>query len=160
MKDEAAREAVGMLRLLTAAAIPTIVRLLQDDIRDHPRAIAAAHRRDGEQLSDEEKRALGIRRNGFLSRTAFDELTGEGRTHPLVAHELTLLRATFTLIRSLRVADAGLLQARFGSAFLGFEHQTLHRDCPACNLIDGTVVPAAGARILPPAGCVPGCTAS
>lgn len=160
MNNEAAREAVVTLKLVTPAAISTIAGLLQDDMRDHPRAIAAAYRKAGDQISDEEKRALGIRKNAFLSGQALAQLTVEGRLEPLIAHERTLLRATFTLIRSQRVAKEGELQLQLGEAFVGFEHETLGRECPACNRLDGVVSSAADAHVLPPADCVAGCTAN
>ena len=159
-KDEAAREAVAQLGLLTSEAIPTIARLLQDEMRDHPRAIATAYRKESEQISDNEKKALGIRKNGFLSRVALAELTSTGRIEPLVAHETTLLRATFTLNRYRCIAQEKELQAQLGKCFLGFEHETLHRDCPACNRLSGLVTQGAEAAILPPADCIRGCTAS
>jgi hypothetical protein len=160
MKTEAAREAVETLKLVTPAAIPTIAGLLQEDMRDHPRAIAADYRKTGDQMSDDEKRALGIRKNAFLSRQALAQLTVEGRLEPLTAHERTLLRATFTLIRSQRVTKEGELRLQLGKAFVGFKHETLGRECPACNRLDGIVSNAADAHVLPPTDCVAGCTAN
>lgn len=160
MKNEAAREAVETLKLVTPAAVPTIAGLLQDDMRDHPRAIATSYRKAGDQIYDEEKRALGIRKNAFLSRQALAQLTIAGRLEPLIPHERTLLRATFTLIRSQRVAEERELQVQLGKAFVGFEHETLGRECPACSRLDGIVSNAAYAHVLPPTDCVAGCTAN
>ncbi|MBB3694874.1 hypothetical protein [Sphingomonas sp. BK580] len=160
MKMEAAREAVETLKLVTPAAIGTIAGLLQDDMRDHPRAVAANYRKAGDQISDAEKRDLGIRKNAFLSREALARLTIEGRLEPLTAHERTLLRATFTLIRGRRIAKEVELQVQLGKAFLGFEHEILGRQCPACNRLDGIVSDAANAHVLPPSDCVAGCTAN
>ena len=56
IKDEAAREAVTTLGLLTPNAIPTIASLLANDLSEHPRAIATRYRKEGEQTSDAEKK--------------------------------------------------------------------------------------------------------
>jgi hypothetical protein len=160
IRDEAAREAVSTLGLLVSEAIPTIASLLDEKIQEHPRAIAAAYRKTGEQLSLGEKKLLGIRANGFLSRMAFSELSFSGLTTPLTAHETTLLRATFTLIRHRRVAEESDLRKRLGRAFVGFKHETLHHDCGSCNKLDGLVTDAFDAAVFPPMDCVKNCTAS
>jgi hypothetical protein len=160
IKDEAACEAVMRLGLLTPDAIPTIAQLLQEEMRDHPRAITTAYRKEGEQVSDGEKKALGIRKSGFLSRAALAEITATGRVSPLTAHETTLLRATFTLNRYRQVAQEPELRAQFGKCFVGFKHETLHRECPACNKLSDLVTDGAGAAIMPPADCGPRCTAN
>jgi hypothetical protein len=130
IEEAAAREAVEQLGVLTPEAIPTIARLLQGDISEHPRAIATRYRKEGEQISDADKRALRIRRNGFLSRQALAEITPAGLGDPLAAHETTLLRATFTVIRDRRVAEGAKLKEQFGKCFVGFAHETQHRPMP------------------------------
>jgi hypothetical protein len=160
IKDEAAREAVTTLGLLTSKAIPTIASLLANDLSEHPRAIATRYRKEGEQISDAEKKALGIRRNGFLSRAALAEIAPAGLTEPLAAHEITLLRATFTRLRYDRVAQGEAMRAQLGPSFIGYLHDTLHRECPACIRLDGLVTDAANAKIMPPSDCAPGCSAN
>jgi hypothetical protein len=160
INDEAAREAVNTLGLLTPNAIPTIASLLADDLSEHPRTIATRYRKEGEQISDAEKKTFGIRRNGFLSRAALAEITPTGLAEPLAAHEITLLRATFTRLRHDRVAQGEATRAHAGRGFIDYLHDTLHRDCPACNRLDGLVTDAANAKIMPPSACVPGCSAN
>ena len=159
--EDAAREAVTTLGLLDQRAIPTIAKLLQDEMRDHPRTIAAAYRKDGEQLSNIEKRGLNIRANAFLSRSALAEITAAGLADPLAAHETTLLRATFTMKRARQVIGCEEHREKFGKNFVGYAHETLHRHCAACNKLDSLlVIEAREAVIVPPIDCVPGCTAS
>lgn len=160
IREEAAREAVQHFGLIDLCAVPIIAELLQDSFIDHPRALATAYRKRGDQISDAEKKALGIRKNGYLSRAAFAELTDLGRKLPLVAHERTLLRASFTLNRHRRVEAEADLKARFGHQFLGFKHDGLSRDCPACNRLNGMITSGTEAAIMPPSGCVQGCVAS
>ncbi|RZF59005.1 hypothetical protein EWE75_24180 [Sphingomonas populi] len=153
IEEAAAREAVEHLGLLTPEAITTIAQLLQGDMSEPPNALATRYRKEGEQISDADKRVLRIRRNGFLSRQALAEITPAGLSDPLAAHETTLLRATFTVIRHRRVAEGAKLKERLGKCFVGFAHETLNRDCAACNRLDGLVTDAANAAILPPVGC-------
>jgi hypothetical protein len=152
IKYEAAQEAVTRLGCLKPYAIPTIMSLMKDGMVEHPRAIATAYRKDGDQLSRDEKKALGIRANAFMSRRAFEELSEKGRANPLAAHETTLLRAMFAENRFNRLTSHGLPDdlARYVE---GFKYDTLTRDCPFCSRVDGTVVPADEVAILPAADC-------
>ena len=158
-KQDAAREAVTTLGLLTPGAIPTITGLLSDDLIEHPRSICTRYRKTGEQISDEEKKRLGIRRNGFLSKAALSEISEAGLAEPLAAHERTLLRATFTMSRANAIGKADEVLEQVGGALIGWEHSTLNKDCPACNRLDHRVTAADQAVILPPSDCRPGCTA-
>jgi len=160
IEEQAAREAVITLGLLTPDAIPTIAHLLNGDLSEHPRAIATRYRKEGEQIADADKKALGIRKNGFLSKAALAEITPLGIATPLTAHETTLLRATFSLIRHQRVAQGEASRESLGKVFEGYLHETLHRDCPACNRLNGKVTDAANTVIIPPNDCVPGCFAN
>ena len=153
IEEAAAREAIEALGVLTPEAVPTIARLLQGDMSEHPRAVATRYRKEGEQISDTEKRVLGIRRNGYLSRQALAEITSAGLGDPLAAHETTLLRATFTVMRDRRVAEGAKLKEQFGKCFVGFAHETQQHECAACNSLDGRVTDAASAAVFPPAGC-------
>lgn len=153
IEEAAARAAITDLGLLKADAIPTIARLLQGDMSEHPRAIATRYRKEGDQIPDADKRVLGIPRNGFLSHQALAEITPAGLAEPLTAHETTLLRGVFIVIRYRRVAEGVKLKEQFGKCFVGFAHETLHRECVACHRLDGLVTDAANAAIFPPAGC-------
>ena len=155
---DAAQEAVATLGLLQPDAVGTIAGLLDPEMREHPRAIATAFRKTGVQLADVDKRALGIGTNAFLSKAALEEIAPLGLGDPLVAHELTLLRATFTIARAQRVSQEAALKEQLGLAFVGFEHECVGRDCPACNRVDGRVTRAAEAFVMPPVDCVAKCT--
>ena len=152
IKLAAAQEAVSHLGLLKPEAVNTIVSLMQAGMAEHPRAIATAYRKDGEQLSPDEKRAARIRGNAYMSRRAYDELTDSGKARALVAHEVTLLRAMFTDNRFARLTSPGL-SASLTRHFEGFRYDALSIDCPFCSRVDGTVVQPDQVAILPPADC-------
>jgi hypothetical protein len=143
----AASEAVRSLGLLRDEAVLVIATLLETGSGVHPRTITTAYRKQGEQLAADEKRALGLRTNAFLSRAAYDQLTQRGLAEPLAAHELTLLRATFTMLRWHRARQARALNI---SAYRGeIKYASLTLDCPACEALDGVVAPVSDAEILP-----------
>ena len=150
----AAQEAIDRLRLLRPEAATTIAELLQDEMIEHPRAICTAYRKRGAQISREQKRRLGIRGNGFLSHAAFEELSELGIRKPLVAHETTLLRATFSLMRHNRVQNESELRNQLGPCFLGFEYDVFESECPACRSLHGSITCKAGAVVFP----LPECT--
>ena len=52
------------------------------------------------------------------------------------------------------------MRAQLGPSFIGYLHDTLHRECPACIRLDGVVTDAANAKIMPPSDCAPGCSAN
>ncbi|MDD1452657.1 hypothetical protein NHF48_019770 [Sphingomonas sp. H160509] len=160
IEHDAAREAVMTLGLLTPDAIPTIARLINANFNEHPRAVATRYRKEGDQIDDAAKKTLGIRKNGFLSKASYSEITNLGLASPLTAHETTLLRATFTVARHNRVAQGEATREHLGTKFAGYLHETLHRECSACNELNGAITDAAGAAIMPPATCVPGCFAN
>jgi len=152
IKHEAAQEAVMRLAYLKPEAIPVIVSLMKDGMAEHPRAIATAYRKDGDQLSVEEKKAAGIRANAFMSRRAFGDLSDKGKANPLAAHEVTLLRAMFAENRFNRIVSHGLTDDLM-RYFDGFKYDTLTRDCPFCGRVDGTVVKPEEVSILPALDC-------
>lgn len=152
MRLAAAREAVQSLGLLTLPAVDVIFHLLDDRFVDHPRAICTAYRKDGEQLSNDEKRALGLRSNAFMSRKAFGDLTEKGRKVPLKAHDTVLLRATFTLsryktIKTVRADSIPELRDEF-------KYDVLSMECPVCKRLDGTIVKGDDVFVFPPDQCV------
>ena len=121
---------------------------------EHPRSVATAYRKGGEQLSREEKKALGVRANAFMSRQAADELTDAGKARALTAHETTLLRAGFTENRFNRLHAHDASPDSIMRYFDGFQYQTNATDCPFCKSVDGTVVQQEDAAILPSPECV------
>jgi hypothetical protein len=143
-----AREAMQSLGYLLPSAEEKIAGWINDQMVVSPDQTATAFRKSGEQLSDAEKKAAGIRKNAFMSRAAYAELTEKGRTKPLEAHEITLRRADFSMNRARNIARAqevGCDQFEFSAAMDGV--------CKVCDAMDGTVTTGADAQIFPPAGC-------
>jgi hypothetical protein len=152
MRLAAAREAIQRLGLLKVAAESIIFHLNDGQMVEHPRALCTAYRKDGEQLSNEQKKALGLRSNAFLSLKAFDELTDNGRADPLKAHETVLLRATFTLKRYRSIWHARSMGL---SSFRDeYKYDMTASDCPICKALDGTITKGDDALVFPPDGCV------
>jgi hypothetical protein len=152
IKLEAAREAVSRLGLLEPEAAETIASFMERGMVEHPRAIATAYRKDGEQLTPHEKRAANIRANAFMSRRAYGELTETGKACALRAHEVTLLRAMFSEDRFARLSSPGL-SGGLMRHFDGFKYDAVSLDCPFCSRVNGTVVQPEAVAILPPDDC-------
>lgn len=153
MRLAAAREAVLSLGLLNPASEMLIYKCLGERVDEHPRARCLDHRKQGVQLSIDEKRSAGLRANAFFSRAAYDELTDAGRRDPLKAHETTLLRAVFTMSRYGVVTStraAGLEPSVFHDEF---KHSTSHMECQACNALDEVVTKGDQVALFPPIGC-------
>lgn len=143
-----AREAMQSLGDLLPTAEEKIAGWINDEMVVSPGQTVTAFRKTGEQLSDAEKKAAGIRRNAFMSRAAYAELTEKGRRKPLEAHEITLRRADFSMDRARNIARAqevGCDQFEFSAAMDGV--------CKVCDGMDGTVTTGADAPIFPPTGC-------
>ena len=143
-----AEEAGRSLGYLTPDAIDTVVFLMGDELVVHPRETATGYRKGGEQINDDEKKALGIRKNAFMSRRALEDLTEKGLTRPLDAHEVTTLRATFAMSRTRNIAQANEL---------GYDEfkvsSSLDGRCAACDALEGKIFRGADAPIFPPLGC-------
>jgi hypothetical protein len=151
MRLAAAREAVLTLGLLVPSAEARIYHFLDEGLTDHPTARCRAWRKHGEQMTPEEKKAAGIQPRAFYSREAFVELTDTGRLRPMDAHDVTLLRAQFSVFRySAAVKSREVLEA-YPNSF--YKHETLHSKCPACNRLDGRQAPADEIELFPPAEC-------
>lgn len=151
----AVQEAIQVLGYLKSSAESSILQLLQPSLIEHPRSVCTRYRSTGEQLSREEKRTLGIRSNAFLSRRAFEELTGRGKALPLRAHEVTLFRAQFTIARK-RTVDR-LWGADFSDKLrlnTSFKHEKLFPSCAGCaRLAAWGKVPAERVQVMPPIDC-------
>ena len=147
----AALEAIDSLGYLLPSALPSVLALLQDAMFEHPKKACARYRGIGEQLSRDEKRVAGVRANALLSRQAFGELTARGKTVPLRAHELTLLRAEFTLCRKSAITRAE--HPEFGP-HTKFSHVQLSGGCRGCARLKGFGrVPAEHVQVMPPIDC-------
>ncbi len=152
MRLAAAREAVATLGLLQSSTEGRIYHFLDKRLTDHPTARCRAWRKHGEQMTAEQKKANGINPRTFYSRAAFAELTEAGRRRPLAAHDVTLLRAQFTLFRYSAVIDSRQVLEAYPNGL--YEHETLNSECPACNQLDGLQTPADAITLFPPAGCI------
>jgi len=143
-----AEEAIRSLGYLKPDAVNTVVSFMGDELVVHPRETATSYRKHGEQIDDDEKKSLGIRKNAFMSRRTLDDLTEKGRTRPLEAHEVTTLRATFAMTRTRNIAqanDLGYDEFKISSAIDG--------RCAACDALEGLVVRGGMAPIFPPPDC-------
>ncbi|MEP1330584.1 hypothetical protein [Pseudophaeobacter sp.] len=146
--SDAIDEALEHLGLLKPSAKPSIEALISRCMADGFKAVALSHRKDGEQLSKDEKKALGIRSNGFMSRRAASELSEAGKLKPLEAHFLTLWRADFTIDRAKRIVAAS------GQEFGRINQLGGHRDgCAFCAENYDKVIDPFTASPFPPADC-------
>ena len=93
-EKEALEEAMQSLGYLKFDAFTPMLKLLLSSEGVPPKQLATKHRKQGEQLSADEKKTLGIRTNSLFSKHAISELTEKGIKNPLHAHYITLLRAT------------------------------------------------------------------
>lgn len=142
-------EAIASLAYVKAEAAPTIRRLLETQMEPFAGETVDGYRKQGEQLSDAEKKERGIRKNAFMSRRAADDLTDKGWSKPLDAHAVTVRRALFawTRVRKIRQAqEIGCDDFKYDSVMDGV--------CPACDALDGKIVKSAAVLIFPPEGCV------
>ena len=148
LKKEGLEDAMQSLGYLKLDAFTTMLKLLVSiDHFDH-RKLAAEHRKQGEQLSAEEKKSLGMRANSFLSKIAFAELTGKGIKSPLHAHEITLLRATLYAQKARSVR-----QAVEAECYEFIIHGGFRGECPVCARLHGKKVSANDARPQGAADC-------
>jgi hypothetical protein len=119
--NDIASEAVRRLGLLDDQAAITIAGMLDATDTEHPRTVCTRYRKLGPQVSNDVKKELGIRANGFMSVSAYGELSDLGKKRALEAHEITLVRATFhrSKVRVLSQAlMAGFDKVRFSPSHL------------------------------------------
>lgn len=145
---ESASEAIEALGYLQPHAAEVIADMIEEVMVNQPRSTTTTYRKNGEQVSDGEKKALGIRRNAFFSRAALEDLTEKGCSKPLDAHELTLRRATYSFqrVRTIRQGwDHGYDQ---------FRHSSFDTTCPACHALSDKITSGAEAHVFPPKDCI------
>lgn len=152
VKRQAVREAIAALGLVKPEAEDTIVGFLADEMETHPRQTLTQYRK-GEQLTKEEKNAIGLRSNASMGRQAFEDLTEVGLKEPLKAHETVLLRATFTVLRHQTIRQLMTSGVVADKSFKGIKYDVLNRDCPVCGPLDGTTIKLDKASIFPLKGC-------
>jgi len=141
LTKEALEEAMQNLEYLTLDAFAPMLKLLLSGKGAPPKQLATEHRKQGEQISSEEKKTLGIRANSFFSKRALLELTDKGIKNPLHAHEITLLRATLYAQKARSVRQAA--EADYYEFII---HGGLREECPVCARLHGKKVSANEAR--------------
>lgn len=153
-RRDAASESIMRLGLLTAQATDTICTLLLDaETGQHPKAVCTAYRKAGAQVDDEVKAKIGLRKNGFLSKQAYGEISELGLRNPLDAHYLTLLRANFALGRYRRVRAGLSAKKKAPHLSVVFRFDVFHQDsCDYCVARDTHVV-GEDFGLLPPKNC-------
>ncbi len=148
IRSDAIDEALNHLGLLKSSAKPSIESLINRCMAEGFKAVALSHRKDGEQLNKDEKKALGIRSNAFMSKRAASELSEKGKLKPLEAHYLTLWRADFTIDRAKRILTAS--SHEFGR----ISQLGAHRDgCAFCTEHYDSYIDPFTASPFPPAEC-------
>lgn len=152
IKQQAVREAISTLGFVKPEAEDIIVRFLAAEMETHPRQTLSQYRK-GEQLTKEEKNAIGLRSNAFMSRQAFEDLTEVGLKEPLKAHETVLLRAKFTVQRHRTIRQ--LLTSRIvaDKDFRGIKYDVLNMECSVCGPLHGKTIRIEEASIFPLKGC-------
>ena len=139
--EEALEEAMQSLGYLKFDAFIPMLKLLLSSEGVPSKQLATKHRKQGKQLSAEEKKSLGIRVNSFFSKRAFAELTEKGIKNPSHAHYLTLWRARMYASRARSVRLANEAEC-YGCTIRG----GLREECPVCARLDGKKVSANEAR--------------
>lgn len=152
IKRLAVREAISSLGLIKPETEDKIIGFLVDKMGNHPEQTLTDYRK-GEQLTKEEKKAIGLRSNAFMSRHAFEDLTEAGLQCPLKAHETVLLRVTFTLLRYKALEHLKASGIATDKSFKGVKYDVLKTDCPVCGPLDGTTIRIDQAPVLPLKGC-------
>ena len=149
----AAEESVGHLKLLKSHAVTIVDSLLENAVHEHPKAICADYRRRGNQISDQEKKALKIRKNAFMNQQALAEISDTGLQDPIRAHELTVLRATFVISRYRTALSAERMILEYAHYPIEVQYDVFHPDaCAVCNSLYRKPVPSDWA-LFPPKGC-------
>lgn len=140
-------EAMNALGYLKPQALPSMLEMLRELGFQGAKPVATAYRKSGEQLSREEKRSIGIRSNGFMSKAALGELTEKGLSAPLLAHEVTLLRAHFTRFRlnaHRSIVQNGIAEARYDCPF---------NESAACKRLHSAIVQTEDVLLDVPSDC-------
>lgn len=134
-------EAIQSLGYVKPEAAPKLCDLITHDPTLSYRSVSTAYRKSGTQLSTDEKKALGIRANAFMTKEALAELTDKGRANALGSHEITMRRAAFAHGHVREIAEA----QRAGVS--SWKVMAAPGECPGCqrlndsNLSAGEILP-------------------
>jgi hypothetical protein len=142
-----ARDAIDRLGYIRPEFDGTIAVLLEQSRSRGPAAAADWYHAVGEQISLQEKQALGLGSTTRFSRNALDALTERGRMYALRAHLLTLEHA----LRRVRWQDA--CKAAHDQGTDRLKIMGPHRDCRGCLGLSGKHIASSDTTLLPPAEC-------
>lgn len=140
-------EAIERLGYIKSEYAYTLAIFLEAQQGAHPRSIAREYRKQGEQLTADEKQALGIRASAFYSREALESLTDLGREKIIGAHDATLLYAMLKHYRQRTIreaAEAGIHRFIILAASM---------ECSGCNRLRDTIISSNEAESLFPDDC-------
>lgn len=144
--EECVREAIDGLGYISGHFAEVLVQLLPVCTRNGFDVVERALRRDGVQISDAEKNAMGLRKNAFMSREVALMLTEKGRGEPLWALQATLLRAQFY---GRRYDDLNMIEQNGWKAKLSGRS-----DCAGCRKVQNKIgTPAQIEKMFPIQGC-------
>lgn len=153
LRRQAAQESIESLKLLNLGAVDTVFRLLEDAQHTNPKAIYTAYRKQGNQISDLDKKTLGIRKNGFMTYEALADISGDGMHDVIRAHELTVLRASFVLFRYRNAISAERMMKEHCEIPIEVQYDVFHPEsCDVCNALHHTPV-GSDWGLFPPTGC-------
>lgn len=153
VKYYAAQEAIISLGLLKGEAFSTVVGLLDDCLTSHPKNVCSSYRKIGEQISDELKKSLGIRKNAFLSIEAFNQITEKGLESPLDAHKKTLLRAVFSIFRYRSIESLRELERLIDRKYISLTYDVQNDACEFCRNLDAKFINDPEDVIIPSKNC-------
>jgi hypothetical protein len=141
------QEAILSLGYIKPEYDTALAIMLESNEGQHPKTIALAYRKIGEQISRDEKRALGLRSNACFSREALESLTPAGFLKLRDSHVTTLLRAALSYFRSRMIDDCRKVNIYQFKVFAAF------KDCPGCMKLGGQIIGSNHAAMLRPNSC-------
>ena len=141
------QESIAALGYIKPEFDTALAIMLEANEGQNPTEIARKYRAIGEQLSRDEKRALGLKANAFFSRQALESLTEKGRSNIKDALATTLLRAMFGFFRDRTIARAKAADIH------QFRVSPSHSGCPACDRLNGQLISSNEAAFFPPPDC-------
>jgi hypothetical protein len=141
------QESIAALGYIKPEFDTALAIMLEANEGQHPKEIARRYRKNGEQLTDDEKRSLGLRAGTFYAREALESLTEKGRSNIKDAHATTLLRAMFGFFRDRTIAGAKAADIH------QFRVSSSHAGCPACDRLNGQLISSNEAAFFPPPDC-------
>lgn len=133
--------------LISMAGIKRVMKIISSEKGSMQAALD--ERKEGPQLSKDEKIALGIKTNAYMSHEMFNELTSAGALRPIEAHVIAAARVASSLARlqTVKLADE--------FAFPQVEIVCASgKSCSHCETLDGKILQATDAFIQTPSECV------